>query len=91
MNVSLYMQGNVVLVDTPGVKEEDDDDNTQLFYHLRKASAFIYIIKTDSAGGTHKVSKECVALRGYHSMYEHKLVSKHTRRSSIPSYRSIDK
>lgn len=45
----------MVLVDTPGIKEEDDDDNSQLFTHLRKASALIYIIKTDNAGGTHKV------------------------------------
>lgn len=45
----------MVLVDTPGIKEEDDDDNSQLYTHLRKASALIYIIKTDNAGGTHKV------------------------------------
>ena len=51
----LCCQGNVMLVDTPGIKEEDTDDNEQLFNHLRKASAFLYIIKTDSAGGTHKV------------------------------------
>ncbi|XP_061185527.1 uncharacterized protein in xynA 3'region-like [Saccostrea echinata] len=51
------LKGNVVLVDTPGIKEEVDEDNTQLFYHLRKASAFVYIIKTDSAGGTHKLFK----------------------------------
>lgn len=45
----------MVLLDTPGIKEEDDDDNSQLNTHLRKASALIYIIKTDNAGGTHKV------------------------------------
>lgn len=54
-------QGNVVLVDTPGIKEEDDDDNSQLFSHLQKASAFIYILKTDSNLGTHKVEiKACI-------------------------------
>nr|XP_022304316.1 uncharacterized protein LOC111111559 [Crassostrea virginica] len=51
------LKGNVMLVDTPGIKEEDTDDNEQLFNHLRKASAFLYIIKTDSAGGTHKLFK----------------------------------
>lgn len=45
----------MVLVDTPGIKEEDDDDNSQLFTHLRKASAFIFILKTDSNLGTQKV------------------------------------
>eukprot|EP00105_Crassostrea_gigas_P029776 XP_011451822.1 PREDICTED: uncharacterized protein LOC105345389 [Crassostrea gigas] len=49
------LQGNVVLVDTPGIKEEIDDDNSQLFTHLWKASAFIYILKTDSNLGTHKL------------------------------------
>jgi hypothetical protein len=56
-------------VDTPGIKEEDDDDNSQLFYHLRKASAFIYMIKTDSAGGTHKVSEDYMYVAVLESSY----------------------
>lgn len=45
----------MVLVDTPGIKKKDDVDNSQLFTHLRKASALIYIIKTENKGGTDKV------------------------------------
>ncbi|XP_055881229.1 uncharacterized protein LOC106051846 isoform X2 [Biomphalaria glabrata] len=52
MMPSPILKSGVTLVDTPGIGEDDNMDNvTMSFVKSTQASAFIYVIKSDTAGG----------------------------------------
>ena len=56
-------QKGVVIVDSPGIGESELMDEEVVKY-LPEAFAFIYVIKTDNAGG---VQKDRVSVRNNHN------------------------
>lgn len=52
MDKLFLLQSGVTLVDTPGIGENDIMDRCTMEYvQSHSASAYIYVIKTDHAGG----------------------------------------
>ena len=58
----LSFQNGIVIVDSPGIRESELMDEEVVKY-LPEAFAFVYVIKTDNAGG---VQKDRVSVKNNH-------------------------
>lgn len=52
---NLYFEGNVAIVDTPGIGDEDQKEVAQkMIDYLPNALAFVFVINVAAAGGLQK-------------------------------------
>lgn len=47
----LLLQGNIIIVDTPGIGPDHQNLTKRLFKYLPNALAFIYVLNASNAGG----------------------------------------